>query len=366
MKSNIDLGMFRKARAAGVAGILLLIAGCGSGETEVSEPTIRPVKTAVVGGESGGAIREFPGTVRAAHRVDLSFQVSGPLTNLNVIEGQHVKQGDIIAQIDPRDLRSIRDGAKARFDRAQGDFVRDETLFEQGHVAKARLDRTSAARDIRQSELEQAEKAVRDTNLRAPFTGTIAKRYVDNFEDVRSKQPIVSLQDVTELEIAIDLPESLVAQSRRDDQPPAKIYGMFESAPGQRLPLTIKETAAEADPITRTYRVTASFPAPVGMLVLPGMTANVIAELPVGAVPTLTVPSSAVFGEPTGGEGAFVWVVDPASSQVSRRTVRLGQLMGGSAIVESGLSAGERVVTAGVHFLSEGQKVKIVDLPGRG
>jgi len=366
MAGKFDCSSFRKVAIIGLTGIALLLTACGRDKTESSEPTIRPVKTIVVGGRSGGTIREFPGTVRATHRVDLAFQVSGPLIKLNVIEGQDVNAGDIIAQIDPRDLRSIRDGAKARFQQADGDFKRDETLHAQGHVAKARLDKTSAARDISASELERAEKALRDTNLRAPFTGTIAKRYVDNFQDVRSKQVIVSLQDITELEIVSNLPESLIAQRGASNQRPAKIFGVFESAPGQRLPLTIKETAAEADPITRTYEVTAVFPAPDGMLVLPGMTATVIAELPSTGDAPLTVPTSAIFGEPAGGEGAFVWLVDPATSQVSRLAIQVGQLTGNSAIVQDGLSVGDRVVTAGVHYLVEGQRVRIVALGGGG
>ncbi|TDI58314.1 MAG: efflux RND transporter periplasmic adaptor subunit [Alphaproteobacteria bacterium] len=366
MVGKFNLWSLRKIAMVGLTGIALSLTACDDGETEVSEPTVRPVKTIVVGGDSGGTIREFPGTVRASHRVDLAFQVSGLLIKLNVIEGQKVSTGDIIAQIDPRDLRSIRDGAKARFQQADGDFKRDETLHAQGHVAKARLDKTSAARDIAASQLEQTEKALRDTNLRAPFTGTIAKRYVDNFQDVRSKQAIVSLQDVTELELVIDLPESIIAQRGAGNRPPAKIFGVFESAPDQRLPLTIKETAAEADPITRTYKVTAVFPAPEGILVLPGMTATVIAELPSGDIETLSVPTSAIFGEPSGGEGAFVWLVDQATNQVSRRAIEVGQMTGNNAIIQSGLSIGDRVVTAGVHYLAEGQKVRIVDLGGGG
>ena len=351
------------AKLVVLAGALSLgLVACGdSGPAEEAE-VVRPVKTIVVGGAGNGFRREFPGTVRASNRVDLAFQVQGPLTELNVIEGQEVERGFVIAQIDPRDFRSARNAAKARFDRAQGDFERDKTLYEQGHVAKARLDRTAAQRDIAQSELEQAAKRLNDATLRAPFDGVIARRYVENFQDVRQKEPIVSLQDVTNLEIVMNLPESIISQ-RSQSEPRANIWAKFDSAPDEELPLTIKEVAAEADPTTRTYEVTASFELPEGANILPGMTASVIGEVQDdGTSLTMSVPSSAIFGEPQGGTGVFVWIVDEATMQVDRRAVTVGPLSGGNIVVTSGLNLGDRVVTAGVHYLRSGQKVKVAAL----
>lgn len=342
--------------------VSLFLTGCEEERGDTVQVTARPVLSAVVGESEDVIQRSFPGTVRASQRVDLSFTVSGQLVELPILAGQEVAEDEVLARLDERDYRSSRDAAKSVYDQARADLDRNLTLFEKGFVAQSRLDIFRARQGVALADLERAQKALDDTYLRAPFAGVIALRYMENFQDIQAREPVLSLQDISVLEIAVNLPEVLVARYRGKGRE-FEVTASIEAAMDSKFDLTVSEIATQADPDTGTYETVLAFQAPEHISVLPGMMGTVTAIGRAGDEETegqIFVPTTAVFAEGAAANQSLVWVIDSETLRVTRRPVALGNLQGESVRVLTGLDPGERIVTAGVHYLSEGQEVRLM------
>ena len=298
----------------------------------------------------------------------------------------------------PEDLKILEadlKSARARFEKADKDFQRFKKLRESGSISQSRFEQAEKSRDVAQADLRTAQEklnkgkkgargedieameanlrsleatrararnALADTTLRAPFPGLITQKFIKNFQQVKADQDIVALQDISTIEIVINLPEQLVAQAKGPET--VKFEAEFPYLPGRRFSIEPKEFSAEADPQTRTYRVVLAMPPPSEVNILPGMTASIfISTLESGETkPTgrFMVPVNAVFADRDGKDKQYVWVVDQAAMTVSLRPVSLGPLTGQQIIITGGLEAGERIVIAGVHHLQEGMKVSLL------
>jgi len=336
-------------------------ASCGKKEAPPPKEVIRPVKMMTVAGATSGGEREFPGKVRASRRVDLAFQVSGPLIELPVDEGMQVRKGQILGRILPRDFETAIAKAKANALEAEQQFQRYRDLYIKKQVSKADFDKYKADSDIAKALLKEAEDALNDTYLRASFSGVIAKRYVENFEEVQAKEPIVSLQDISRVEVLVDVPEGVIARIRSPKSRP-EIFAEFSTAPGKRYKLTLKEFATQADSRTQNYQVTFEMPQPKGVNILPGMTANVIGVVPTGKAreDQIVIPAIAVVSDESGQ--ANVWVYDSEAATVSQRKVTAGDLTGTADIeILEGLNPGDTIAITGVGQLREGMKVRPLD-----
>ncbi len=406
--------------AAVVPWTTVWLTACSRRPAETEE-VVRPVKTLTLGEAGTGIVRTFPGKVEAGQKVDLAFKVSGPLVELPVSEGQRVAEGTVLARIDRRDfetqvnsaegaleqaqasltamrrgarpedrrrLEAQRDAAKATMTEAQNRLERIKALVEQRAATASEYDdavksfevangnyqqalqeleigkRGAREEDIQAKEaeikqleakLKEAKDALEDTYLRASFEGLVAARYVENFQNVQAKQPIVALQDVSEIEIVVDVPESFLSLSKEDiDQVKAR----FPVAPGREFEVSTKEFRTEADPVTQTYKATLAMPRPEELIILPGASAVVDVHVKPTADEAsghYLVPITAVFDE---GGKHYVWIVNRSEMTVGRRQVTVGNPVGGSIEVTSGLEKGDMIATAGVHHLDDGVKVR--------
>jgi RND family efflux transporter MFP subunit len=347
--------------------VSLLFSGCGKEEVVEKRAVVRPVKTMTV--QAGETVfnHSFPGKVRAAKRSELSFKVSGPLTALPVEEGQEVKQGDLIAQIQKRDFQTALDEAKARNLEAERQFRRYKELYAKKQVSRADFDRYRASRDVAKAQLEDAVNQLADTSLTAPFDGIISKRFVENFQKVQNKEPIANLQDITRIEILVDIPELLMA-SMRDRKDTISIHSRFESLPGEEFEMTVKEYSTQADAATQTYRIVLVMDQPEGGGILPGMTAMVSSATKPNfqsGQQSILLPAIAVMEAP--GKEAFVWLLDPKDSSAHKQAVKIGRMQGSDKIlIKGGLTGGETVITAGITQLEEGMKVRPWDKQREG
>ncbi len=283
--------------------------------------------------------------------------------------------------------------ARARFHEAEQNFKRYENLYKRDVVSKADYERYKSARDVANAQLntasqnlrkgkkgarrediaamssrirgleaqrKRAQAALDDTWLKAPFSGVIAKKFVENFQDVDAKKPIVSLQDVSSIELLVDIPEKEMATVDKTDI--TRITAKFEFLPDKEFTVEVKEYGTEADPQTKTYPVTLTMPAPEGVTLLPGMTATITVRLKASKNENesqFAIPVSAVFADELGRQ--YVWLVDQTAMTISRREIRVGHLTGESIRVSEGLSEGEMIATAGVHFLQENMKVRVLN-----
>ena len=210
-----------------------------------------------------------------------------------------------------------------------------------------------------QATVEAAKDKLDYTYLRAPFSGIIATRYVDNFQEVRAKQPVVTLDDLSHVEILVDVPENAMANVRTGS---VNVVAEFAAAPNKRYPVNLKEYSTRADPKTQTYRVVLTMPTPEDIRILSGMTATVEGTQPeqTEADDRVVTPAIAVFADETGA--SHVWVINPETKTVHRRKVTTGDLIGTDSIqILEGLNPGEMIAISGVSMLKEGMKVKPVD-----
>jgi RND family efflux transporter MFP subunit len=352
-----------------LAGLLLPgLVACGRGDPPVPPPASRPVKLFTVEGGRSDMVRSFPGRVQATRRAELSFRVSGQLQEILVKEGDLVEAGQVLARLDPADYEVVFEDRQASFDNARRNFARAKELVADGNISRIDFDRMEAEFRSASAALSQAELNLEYTVLTSPFKGRIAQRRVENFEDVRAQQTVFWLQNIDQLDVIIDLPESVVrsvqSSPRRDlnpteDEEISRItaFARFEGRSETRFPLRPKEIATQADPQTQTFRATFTMDAPSEFTVLPGMTANVNLDL-TGAVDRegiRWVPARAVQAD--SGLKPRVWVLDPATMTVESRAVEVGRMSGRLIQVFSGLEGGEEIVAVGAPYLAEGMKV---------
>ena len=347
---------------------------------------VRPVRTITLKGGGSSFSRKYFGTVQGSRRAELSFRVSGTLSRIYAEKGASVKRGTLLATLDPRDFntqiaqaQSSLSQAQAQHENAKADFRRYENLYKQKVIARAQYDSVKTQVDVTQSAvnsaqaaLKSARDALRDTELRAPFDGVIADRMAENFQDVTAKQTIFSLQDISKLEIVFSIPDNdvLIApfpkiQSLRDLKTNAEDFNInarFEALPDRVFPLTVKEIATQAS-AANTYPVTATMPRQYDLRILPGMSASVEVELKDSgragnSEGTFSVPSTAILSE---GGSTYVWRFNVG--YVSRVPVDVGQMNSDGSVEITGktLSGGDVIVTAGVYFLHEGQRVRLME-----
>lgn len=316
----------------------------------------RPVRIHTVSGDTALSRRQFSGRVRAVQTVNLSFQVGGKIVRLPVRESQRVKQGDLIAALDKEDFERRLHEAKVRRDLAKAKLERAASLREKQFASEAAYDEAKAEYDLAVVAVETAKQKLEYAEIHAPYEAIVTKRLVDNYTVISSGTQVVRIQDMSEIQIDISVPETLFAKVTR--QQVAGMAAVFASAPDRRFPLDYREHETEPDPVAQTYRVTLAMPVPEGINILPGMTASVIVSFTSGedAAQGLQVPAAAISADSQ--QEPFVWVLDPETNAVSKRSVSLGPLRGDDAIVTDGLQPGEQIVSAGVSFLQEGQVVR--------
>ena len=353
---------------------VLLLSACEEKAAE-KKTVIRPVIAVRVADANSLSQRVFPGRARAGQEVNLSFRVSGPLIALPANVGDEFKRGDVVARIDPRDfetaVRTVRgqlEQEQARAKRAEADLGRLKNVMKEdpGATSQAAIDRAQQARDSSAASvrsLKASLAAVKDrlsyTALKAPFKGNVSETYVENFETVVAKQPILRLLNPDSIEFVISVPESLIGLAPSVESIEVK----FDALPEVKIPAKIKEIGKEASQATRTYPVTLVMSQPEGVEILPGMAggAKVTARPPKSAdLAGLEIPATALF---TGADSteSFVWIIDEANKTLSRRTVEVGKLSKFGVLIKSGLKPGEWIVTKGVNTLDEGQQIRIID-----
>lgn len=337
--------------------MLIALSGCTESEAiENKEEVARPVPIEVVSIADQTSSLRFPGRVRSATRADLTFNVPGRVVKLLAEEGQLVEKGALVAELDNSNYQIQMNSALAKYNKARTDYQRVKQLWEKSRaVAKTEVDKQRTAMDVAEADYALAKKDFDDTRLVAPFKGVVTKRHVENFSNVQSKQSIINLQDLTNLEIVINVPERLVRNAPKE----LTAHAVFADQPTQLLPVSLKSFSSVSDSQTQTYEVVVTLESGYKLNVLPGMSVDILPQKSAEGLHDgqAKVPLQAISASANGTSG--VWIFNPETSRVTWQKVVLGDVQGSDVLVVNGLNGGEQIVTAGVSQLRETLLVRI-------
>jgi RND family efflux transporter MFP subunit len=348
-----------------------MVAACSDKAAKETELPPRPVITFRVLNADIIAGRAMPGQARSAHEAALSFRVGGRMLERPVKTGDPVKEGDVVAKLDPAPYQAEVDSVNATLERARAAYRnaasqlgRDRQLFEKDIIARARLETSEAnaqqaLAEVRSLEatLDRRKLDLGYTTLRAPFGGVVSAVFAEVFEEVKPQQSVMRIIDPKKIEMIVNVPESLISLVPYA----VDIKVTFDAFPGVEIPAAVSEIGNEPSETTRTYAVKLLVAPPPDITIVPGMAGRArarpgpqIAERFKGVV----VPLAAIVS-PDDASGSFVWIVNETSKTVSRRKVEIGEPVVGGITIKKGLSPGDLIIAAGVHSLQEGQAVRI-------
>jgi multidrug efflux system membrane fusion protein len=351
-----------------VPTLSLLLVACS--KPEPAAQPVRTVKLMTVGATTVGGAQEYAGEVKARVESRLGFRVGGKLVQRPAEVGQRVQAGQLLAQLDATDLALGNQAAQAQVSAAQtqrdlaaADLKRFAELKAQGFISGAELERRQATLDAAEATLRQAraQGAVQGNQaayarLLADAAGVVVGVDAEVGQVVAAGAPVVRLARDGARDVVFAVPEDRLATVRPGGAAQVRLWAAAQGGPAAApLSGTVREVAASADPLTRTYQVKLALPADAGIPL--GATAYVALAGSAAGTSAMALPTSAIMRSPDGGQGSSVWVFDPATSTVKPRTVQLSGADGNHMLVVSGLKPGEEVVAAGVHVLTAGQKV---------
>ncbi len=336
-------------RLALVAACATLAAGCSSGTGAAGPERAVPVKTMIVAaGEQGAAGREYVGVVEEESATALSFPVQGTVTSLTANEGQRVRQGQVLARLDERNLQSVYNGAQASLGQAEDAMKRLQMLYDNGSLPEIKYVEAQTKLEQARSMEQVARKNLEDSRLAAPFGGVIGKRSVEAGENVLPGQAIYTLLKTDVVKVKIPVPENEIAGIAPGREARIAVAALS----GKTYDGTVKEKGVTANPVSHTYEVKIPLPNPGGEL-MPGMVCRVTLDGDSSAR-AIVLPNRAV--QVTGRGERFVWCVRDGKAVLVLVTV--GALTRGGVVIEGGLTGGEEVITDGYQKVSEGMNVE--------
>lgn len=333
-------------------GIALLMCACGNAKSG-QERGKATVKADTVKDYQGELSIIYPGKVKAASEVKLSFRVAGPIKGVYPEVGAFVKKGSLLAQIDPRDYEIQFSATEAEYKQVKEEAGRVIELYKRGSVPVNDYDKAVAGITQITAKYNAHKNALGDTRLTAPFDGYVQHKYYDAHETVAAGYPVVSMINSNYFDVEIDIPSSDFV---RQDQ--FKEFSCtIDVFPGKVFPLELIEITRKAN-LNQLYRMRLRLKPVEGLDIAAGMSVNVTIDYNPNADALVVMPLSAIFED--NGQ-ASVWVYDPAKQVVGKRPVQLKKLLRtGEVIVSEGLKPGEIVVSAGVHSLKEGMSVELL------
>ena len=353
-----------------IAMLALLLAGCK--QSEKKEEDIKPVKYAQLIYSSGSKTQTFSGVVKAKYETNLSFRVGGSISQVNVNLGDRVRKGQLIASIDPVDYNIQREQAMAQKNSAESQltsarstFERIEKLYEKNSVslseyekAKTSLASAKSQMEAAKKQLEAANNQVNYTKLYAPTDGIISQLDIEPNETVGSGRVIAKLSSEGNPGVEVGVPESVINKLQNGQQ----VTIVFNSLNGKKFNGEIAEVAF-ASGTSSTYSVIVTITNP-DENIRPGMAADVsfnIRNENSGVENRIIAPVEAV-GKDSNGNFVFVLHPDTASIyQVEKRNIVIGNLLQEGFEIERGLDGNELVATAGLSFIRDSMKVKLLD-----
>ncbi len=359
------LSLSRGRGAWPLAGLLLLVAGLSAcRDTPEKQEEIRPVRSLVVAGSGLTPAADYSGEVRARVESRLGFRVPGKIAERLVDAGVVVREGQVLARLDERDLALQAGAAQAAVKAAESEFARTRADYERFQQLRGRqlvsefdFRRVESQFRVAESQLQQARAQADVTGnqatyaeLKADAAGVVTEVLAEAGQVVAAGQTVMTLARSGEREVEIAIPESRVDELKNA----ASLRISLWALPEKEYVGKLRELAPDADPVTRTYRARISVENADKDLRL-GMTANVLVRGKGQTV--IRLPLTAIY---QAGAQPQVWIID-ADQRVQLRAISVSAYQDNDVIITSGLQDGDRVVTAGVNRLHTGQQVRVIE-----
>ena len=352
-------------------GMLILMLGgflfikgkvLASSVSEKKKEVVRPVPVAKAVMCEPTESREFPGAVRACRRVEMGFNTGGIITELRAKEGEKVKEGEVLARIDDRDCANAISSAKAVLKEAVQEYSRSKKLYENKVISKNDLDNSLAAWEVAKAALGVCQKNMADTVLLAPFDGIIAARYEEKYERVSAGQSILLIQDISVVEVVVQLPESMVANRGIDSFCKASVRFSADSN-SEYYDCKVTEFRSTPDDLTKTYDVVLSLKMPEKYNVFPGMTADVKIEFNTcnfgvdeNSSNAMLVPIESLWQDTTGNTS--VWIIPQDTGFPESSQVVVEGLEENYAKISGNIRSGQLIAISGVNTLQSNMMVR--------
>jgi membrane fusion protein, multidrug efflux system len=358
---KVTFRVLRKVFAVSACATMLI--ACQK-EAEVAVPEARPVRTKTVQKSEGGVPLTFTGRIEAEDEVALAFRIPGRLLKANGKLGDRLSSGQLVARLESQnEMNSLRQAqaglaaAQGQLTQARNHFERQQTLLAQGWTTKANFDVATQAQQTAQSQVEAAEaqlKTAHDlvgfTELKADAPGVITATGPRAGEVVQAGQMIFRLARKDGRDAVFDVPAQMIRSAPSDPQ----ITVSLTDDPSVTATGRVREVAAQANPVTRTFEVKVGLTDPPAAMRLG---ATVTVRMQTDSVPIIEIPATALTRI---NQQPAVWIVDPAKKTVSTRNVDVLRFDQAMVVVSQGLDTGEIVVTAGVQALHPGQKIRLL------
>ncbi len=348
--------------------IVLFVSSCGEGEKK-EEKFVRPVKSHVVGFMGGEKIRTFSGTAQTEKVINLSFRNTGIITEFDIKLGQKVKKGQLLAKLDNVQSRlsyeqSITqlNSAASQMNTAKLSLNRVRSLYEKGSASLSDFESAKNSFKTAEESYRSAERGVdiqqeqiRYGYIYAPEDGIIASIAAEIDENVSPGQTVAVLNAGTEMEITLGLPESVINRVTEG----MKVKVSFSALVENGFEAIVTEVAPAADANTATYPLKVVVTNPSDDI-KSGMAANVTFDFSNHDTngQELVVPTHAV-GEDSGGRFVFLVEEEGDVARVKKHTIKVGELTTEGFTVTNGLTSGQRIATAGLQTLLDGQEVRV-------
>ena len=323
-----------------------LLTACGGSDKKTEEVKVRSVMTVTPLSRQESAVKNFSGVVKENSTVSLSFRTPGQIARILVKEGSRVRRGQLVATLDTKDYQLQVDAAQTQYNQLKNEVERLSKLHEANSIAGNDFEKATSGLEQVRIKLQNAKNQLSYTQLTAPVDGTIQKVNFEPSEMVSAGLPVMDLIDTRSMEVEVNIPAEVYRQL-------ANTTEAYCMAAGQRYRLHKKSALAKADAnqlFTVKYAIDGHLSAGV----------NVDVYIEIGGSQTvsgLSIPAHAIFED---GGKTYVWVVEQGDV-VKRHAITTSRVDSeGMAVVESGISASDRVVKAGVKALHDGDKVKIV------
>lgn len=322
-----------------------ILCACSDKSGQKESPTVK-VCTETVRYGNDYRLKPYVGQAEANTSTSVSFPTAGTLGRVYVEEGQAVKAGQLLAEINPTLLQKALQSAEALLSQARDAYDRMKYLHETNSLPEIQWVETQSKLSQAQSAYDIARKNLEDCRLLAPISGVVGRKFVQTGETVMPAQPVMSVLDINKVKVNVSIPEKEIGGIHADTECGVYVAALDgASFKGGRIVKSV-----QSDPMTHTYPISIHVDNPGGRL-LPGMVCDV--TFGQTGTPALSVPITAVMAGT--GDSRYVWVVENGTAK--RKDIRTGMAYGGRIVVTEGLQAGDSVIVKGMQKLSNGSKV---------